>query len=184
MLGRSPSPKRFLQFVRHVGADENTFSICHKFMSISRGKSRERRQQSEVLVSRILSPPLGEWRSFIWAVRYRTAQAAYPKTPSVRTEHGTGPVPFVFLFGLAPRGVYLAGCVTTPAGELLPHRFTHYLSKEAGLFSVALVVTRYLRAPGCYPARCPLVFGLSSPLSRSDRPHFQLLGLTIIAKKC
>ena len=38
MLSRGASPKRFLQFVRHVGADENTLSICHIFMSISRGK--------------------------------------------------------------------------------------------------------------------------------------------------
>jgi len=31
----------------------------------------------------------------------------------------------VSLFGLAPRGVYLAAAVTSHAGELLPHRFTH-----------------------------------------------------------
>ena len=36
-------------------------------------------------------------------------------------------------------------------------------AKAAGLFSVALVVARTnARAPGCYPARCPTVFGLSS----------------------
>jgi len=33
----------------------------------------------------------------------------------------------VSLFGLAPRGVYLAAAVTSRAGELLPHRFTHCL---------------------------------------------------------
>ena len=33
---------------------------------------------------------------------------------------------------------------------------------RAVLFSVALVVVRDYRTPGCYPARCPLVFGLSS----------------------
>ena len=32
----------------------------------------------------------------------------------------------VSLFDLAPRGVYLAADVTTDAGELLPHRFTHH----------------------------------------------------------
>ncbi len=32
----------------------------------------------------------------------------------------------VFLFGLAPRGVYLAALVTDHAGELLPHHFTHH----------------------------------------------------------
>jgi len=30
----------------------------------------------------------------------------------------------LFLLGLAPDGVYLAGLVTQAAGELLPHRFT------------------------------------------------------------
>jgi hypothetical protein len=51
------------------------------------------------------------------------------------------------LFGLAPRGVYLAATVTSHAGELLPHRFTHRPDNSkfeiirAGIFSVALVVT-------------------------------------------
>ena len=60
------------------------------------------------------------------------------------------------LFGLALRGVCLAAHVTTRAGALLPHHFTHHLAQskdrrskivdrmiaEAGLFSVALVVAR------------------------------------------
>ena len=66
------------------------------------------------------------------------------------------------LCGLAPRGVYLAAPVTRHAGELLPHRFTLYLLAEAGIFSVALVVTLLAKVPGRYPARCPMVFGLSS----------------------
>ncbi len=32
----------------------------------------------------------------------------------------------VFLFGLAPRGVYPAAPVTKRAGALLPHHFTHH----------------------------------------------------------
>jgi len=35
-------------------------------------------------------------------------------------------------------------------------------SFPAGLFSVVLVVVRLYQTPGYYPARCPLVFGLSS----------------------
>ena len=49
----------------------------------------------------------------------------------------------ISLFGLAPRGVYLAATVTSRAGELLPHLFTHYPFAQAGIFSVALVVTRF-----------------------------------------
>ena len=72
----------------------------------------------------------------------------------------------ISLFGLAPRGVYLAATVTTRAGELLPHRFTHRLRhfkfesemSQAGLFSVALVVI-----PTCRDARMlsgPLPYGV------------------------
>ena len=38
----------------------------------------------------------------------------------------------------------------------------HPLPLRAGLFSVALVVVWLYQTPGRYPARCPLVFGLSS----------------------
>ncbi len=71
----------------------------------------------------------------------------------------------VFLFGLAPRGVYPAEFVTKYAGALLPHRFTHHhnfpkwksrlnpvyrqILIVAGLFSVALVVkSDFRRMPG------------------------------------
>ena len=68
-----------------------------------------------------------------------------------------------FLFGLAPRGVYLAGRVTTAAGELLPHRFTHYPGKPGLEYSLLhLSFPRQIGRPGSYPARCPTVFGLSS----------------------
>ena len=50
------------------------------------------------------------------------------------------------LFDLAPRGVYLAAGVTIDAGELLPHPFTHH-PFEAGLLSVALVVSRFHAIP-------------------------------------
>ena len=79
--------------------------------------------------------------------------------PAQRTDAGRAAGRRISLFDLAPRGVYLADNVAAAAGELLPHRFTHY--PKAGLFSVALVVTRF-HVPGRYPARCSLVFGLSS----------------------
>lgn len=97
----------------------------------------------------------------------------------IRADHSQN----AFLFGLAPRGVYLAASVTRCAGALLPHRFTHhphspkYLGEPlAGLLSVALVVIGFqIPMPGRYPARCPVVFGLSSPenllqILRSDCP--------------
>src|SRR5206468_1914895 len=58
-----------------------------------------------------------------------------------RKRHVLSGQPFLtcFLFGLAPRGVYLAAPVTRYAVALLPQRFTHH-RKPAGLFSVALVV--------------------------------------------
>src|SRR4051794_40880186 len=80
----------------------------------------------------------------------------FPKTPA-------GPTVNTSLFDLAPRGVCLATHVTMCAGELLPHRFTHH-PDESGLvcFLLHLSSLDANPAPGCYPARCPTVFGLSS----------------------
>jgi hypothetical protein len=56
-------------------------------------------------------------------------------------------------------------------------------SEEAGLFSVALVVTRSSRVPGRYPARCPMVFGLSScPERQATARSAPIKGKVIIAK--
>ena len=93
------------------------------------------------------------------------AQAAYPKAllQEILTVMSGQLIYDAFLFGLAPRGVYLAGHVTTTAGELLPHRFTHYPGSPGLDYSLLhLSFSRQLRRPGSYPARCPTVFGLSS----------------------
>ena len=49
----------------------------------------------------------------------------------------------------------------------------------AGLLSVALVVAQKVRAPGCYPARCPTVFGLSS-LPLQERRSSKTLNCTAV----
>ncbi len=55
-----------------------------------------------------------------------------------------------FLFDLAFRGVYLAGPVTRPAGELLPHRFT--LAGGKGITNYELRITGTVFALGnVYP---------------------------------
>ena len=125
-------------------------------------------------------------RSFLWADSCLSAQATYPKAPSCSRSAkfpsgrrlSGGPPSGAFLFGLAPRGVYLAGRVTTPAGGLLPHRFTLCLIRRphrrpAAIGRSPLCCTCRQDAlagglPGCYPARCPTVFGLSSD-SRPNR---------------
>ncbi len=95
----------------------------------------------------------------------------------------SGPLNSVSLFGLAPRGVYLAATVTSRAGELLPHRFTHH---PCGLVYSLLHLSslRFHASPGRYPARCPLVFGLSSSAFKQKRSpdafHYQ--GTAIITK--
>ena len=63
-------------------------------------------------------------------------------------------------------------------GELLPHHFTltrHAPRRERGGRYAFCCTFHRLAAPGCYPAPCPAVFGLSSPpasrrASASDRP--------------
>jgi len=87
-----------------------------------------------------------------------------------------------FLFGLASDGVYLAGSVTRPAGELLPHRFTltgplNMSTGLGGLLSVALSLVlrpvgvthhRVLRSPDFPPGQS---VALSTRLSaRPSRP--------------
>ena len=76
----------------------------------------------------------------------------------------------VSLLGLAPGGVYLARQVTSPAGELLPHRFTLTTSPRlyGGLLSAALSLT--LRPVGVtdHPALWSPDFPLAS--RASDRP--------------
>ena len=136
------------------------------------------------LVSRILSSPGGDGdHSSGPFVTERLERPTRKRRPSY-DEHGTGPIPFVFLFGLAPRGVYLAAGVTTDAGELLPHRFTHYLKKRL-VYSLL-----HLSSPAIYGR--PDVIRLAA-LRCSDFPllfreaitrHVQLLGLSIIAKNC
>src|SRR3982751_5756297 len=73
-------------------------------------------------------------------------------------------IPLVSLFGLAPRGVYLAGRVTTPAGELLPHRFTHNLLSRQ-VYSLLHLSSRISRNT------CPDVIRLAA-LRCSDFPLF------------
>ena len=93
------------------------------------------------------------------------AQAAYPKAllQEILTVMSGQLIYDAFLFGLAPRGVYLAGHVTITAGELLPHRFTHHPELSGLEYSLLhLSFSRQFGRPGSYPARCPTVFGLSS----------------------
>src|SRR5438270_26570 len=90
----------------------------------------------------------------------------------------------VSLFGLAPRGVYLAEAVTNRAGELLPHHFTHNPDKSGQVYSLLhLSSPRFIGMPGCYPARCPMVFGLSSrSLEQAITRHASSQGIQSIAK--
>ncbi len=76
-------------------------------------------------------------------------------------ESSTGPVSSASIFGLAPRGVYLAARVTPGTGGLLLHRFT--LTAGRSRWRSALCCTFPGVAPaGGYPARCPMEFRLSS----------------------
>jgi len=53
-------------------------------------------------------------------------QATYPEVVANRSSLWAGSPIDASLFGLALRGVCLAAHVTTRAGALLPHRFTHH----------------------------------------------------------
>jgi len=83
-----------------------------------------------------------------------------------------GPPENTSLFDLAPRGVCLAAPVAKRAGELLPHHFTHHPDESRLVcFLLHLSSPDFDLTPGCYPARCPAVFGLSSfARGKSDCP--------------
>ena len=82
-----------------------------------------------------------------------------------------GPSISVLLFGLAPRGVYLAATVTSHAGELLPHRFTHH---PCGLVCSLLHLSSYV----CTHSRT-----LSGSLPYGVRTFLSLLTQTAIARR-
>ena len=94
-------------------------------------------------------------------MRYRTRSSGLPGNAAEFLRHPSGQLGLVSLFGLAPRGVYLAATVTSHAGELLPHRFTHHLLRGRNILCCTCRRT-FSRTPGRYPARRPMVFGLSS----------------------
>ena len=73
----------------------------------------------------------------------------------------------VFLFGLAPDGVYHALTVTCTGGELLPRHFTLTGSEDPAVFFLWHFppVTRRSR----YEPSCPAEFGLSSRVLRPER---------------
>ena len=75
------------------------------------------------------------------------------------------------LFGLAPGGVCHALDVTIEAVRSYRHLFTVALLRQ-GYAELCLFCGTFRRVapPGCYPAPCPVESGLSSPVSRGDRP--------------
>jgi hypothetical protein len=102
--------------------------------------------------------------------------AAYPEARTDRRCLGLAAAA-ASLFGLAPRGVYLAVECCHRRGALLPHRFTltghHPLPGKRLRRSVLCCTFRGLAPPRRYLARYPREPGLSStsqPMERSDCP--------------
>ena len=110
-----------------------------------------------------------------------TASSDLPESNNGASRPATGPtsVPASPLFDLASSGVYLAGRVTTTAGELLPHHFTLTTSPTCrrsfgGVFSVALSLT--LRLVGVTDRSA-----LRSPDFPLPRAHDERAAATILA---
>src|ERR1044072_2381943 len=124
--------------VRHVCTYENAFAISHlSALYLCENQTLQIRNRS---VSRILYFDLN--RSGDHSSSPAVAgldRATYPEVVANRNSLRAGSPIDASLFGLALRGVCLAAHVTTRAGALLPHHFTHYPFR-AGLLSVALVV--------------------------------------------
>ena len=167
MLSGRPSAKRFLQFVRHIGADKNTLSICHRFMPISRGKIAW--APSAVGYTRKPNSVFANRRTAIIHLgrSLPNGSSGLPgNAVSLATDTEPGRFLFVSLFGLAPRGVYLAASVTTRAGELLPHRFTHYHFRG---WSILCCTCRHPLFTGARMLSGSLPFGVRTFLSSCEK---------------
>ncbi len=78
----------------------------------------------------------------------------------------------VFLFGLAPSGVYLAAECCHPRGALLPHHFTLTKRFLRSVWRYPFCCTfRRLTPPRRYLALCPMEPGLSSRPNLSVQPR-------------
>ena len=106
-------------------------------------------------------------RPSICGSRHRKPVATYPKTSA---DHACTLSRLVFLFGLAPGGVYPATGVGR-RGALLPHLFT--LTRFPWRF-VFCGPFRRLAPPRRYLAPCPAEPGLSSVLKTIQRPPGRL----------
>jgi len=102
--------------------------------------------------------------SFHWNAGHPAPLATYPKTSGGQPYPQNVPqrhfLRDVFLFGLAPDGVYPALTVTCAGGELLPRHFTLTESEDPAVYFLWHFppVTRR----SCYEPSCPAEFGLSS----------------------
>ena len=84
-------------------------------------------------------------------------------TPSSNLPEDATGRSIVFLFGLAPSGVYLAAECCHPRGALLPHHFTLTKRFSRSVWRFIFCCTfRRLTPPRGYLALCPMEPGLSS----------------------
>jgi len=129
MLSGRAATKRFLEVVWNVCAYKNAFAISH--LSVASLLSVE----NILAITEQVCKPNSVLRSIEVAIIHlvQPLPAGSSDLPGGRSEcaRARNPLragsPFdASLFGLAPRGVCLAAHVTTRAGALLPHHFTHH----------------------------------------------------------
>ena len=170
LASRSP-PERLLEFVRNIRTDKYTFPVCHKKL-----KSPFLTLKSALctfVVKRVYKPNLvpaetGDDHSSRPSVTCRLKQPTRKRRRISPALSGQ----LIKRFPIWPcTARSLPGRMLLPAfaGELLPHRFTHH---PFGLVcSLLHLSSSSMKMPGRYPARCPLVFGLSSfAHGKSDHP--------------
>lgn len=163
VLRRGTAPKRFLEFVRNVRPDENSFPVCHRFFRFSGRLKRPiggtACKPNSVSSLRMTAIHLGR-RSPVGSsnlpgnVRLSALRAGRPKTFPYLVLHREE-FAWPYLLPDMPVGSYPTVSPITPKG-----------------WSVLCCTCRHpnQRVPGRYPARCPLVFGLSSLTKLLRRP--------------
>ena len=127
------APKRFLEFVRNVCPDENSFPVCHRFFRFSGRLKRPLGgtacKPNSVSSLRMTAIHLGR-QLLTGSSNRRCRRAARKRFP---------------IWSCTARSLPGRACYQTRRWALTPP--FHPSPRKAGLFSVALVVTRFTGCP-------------------------------------
>lgn len=146
MLGGGPAAERFFQFIGHVRADENTFTVCHILRQDLLWGYEKSLRSEQICKPNFVPANAGGNHSSRPAVTGRlerpTRKRCRPKPTLGRAARSA----FPYLVLHHKEFTWPRLSPTTPVSSYLT--VSPITPDEAGLFSVALVVTSAKKRPG------------------------------------